>query len=133
MYVCMISYSLHPDSRPYRYLQSLIKRGDRVDVICLGRQGDPYREAYSGGHLYRIQTREFNERSPISHLIGLLKFFIRSAIVCTRLYFKRRYDLFHFHNVPDFGIFCTLIPKLAGVRVILDIHDIVAKNLAKMV
>lgn len=31
----------------------------------------------------------------------------------------------HFHNIPDFGVFCTLIPKLLGAKIILDIHDLV--------
>ena len=125
MNVCMVSYSLHPDSRVYRYLQSLNKRGDRVDVVCLGKIGEPYHESYSGGDIYRIQTREFNEQSPISHLMGLIKFLILSTVTCTRLYLKYRYELIHFHNVPDFGVFCTLIPKLIGAKVFLDIHDIV--------
>jgi glycosyltransferase involved in cell wall biosynthesis len=30
----------------------------------------------------------------------------------------------HVHNVPDFLVFAAILPKLAGARVILDIHDI---------
>jgi glycosyltransferase involved in cell wall biosynthesis len=35
------------------------------------------------------------------------------------------YDLIHVHSVPDFEVFAALIPKIAGAKVILDIHDIV--------
>src|ERR1019366_7076165 len=34
------------------------------------------------------------------------------------------YQLVHVHSVPDFLVFAALIPKLCGVPVILDIHDI---------
>ncbi len=121
----MVSYSLHPDARPYRYLKALNERGDRVDVICLRVEGEPYYETYDGGCIFRIQTRRYDERTPFTHLIRLVKFFFLSAYTCTRLHLKYRYDLIHFHNIPDFGVFCTLIPKMMGARIILDIHDIV--------
>jgi glycosyltransferase involved in cell wall biosynthesis len=38
---------------------------------------------------------------------------------------SRPYDIVHVHSVPDFEVFAALVPKLAGARVILDIHDIV--------
>jgi glycosyltransferase involved in cell wall biosynthesis len=44
-------------------------------------------------------------------------------LTCKNL--KRRYDLIHVHNVPDFLVFAAWGPKLTGAKVILDIHDIV--------
>ncbi len=41
----------------------------------------------------------------------------------TRLDLKNRYDLIHVHNIPDFLIFCALLPRLRGCPVILDVHD----------
>jgi len=37
---------------------------------------------------------------------------------------REPYDIIHVHSVPDFEVFATLIPRLMGARVILDIHDI---------
>jgi glycosyltransferase involved in cell wall biosynthesis len=42
----------------------------------------------------------------------------------TALQLRRRYDVVHVHNVPDFLVFAALVPKLAGARIILDIHDV---------
>src|SRR4029079_10207906 len=36
---------------------------------------------------------------------------------------SRRYHLVHVHNMPDFLVFSSLIPKLFGARVLLDLHD----------
>ena len=37
--------------------------------------------------------------------------------------FRKRYDLVHVHNMPDFLVFGALAPKLRGARVMLDLHD----------
>jgi glycosyltransferase involved in cell wall biosynthesis len=37
---------------------------------------------------------------------------------------RKRYDVVHVHNPPDFLIVAALIPRLLGARVILDIHDL---------
>lgn len=76
-------------------------------------------------HLYRIQTRSYNEKGPLSYLMQMSRFFILSSIWCIRLYAAQRHDVFHFHNIPDFGVFCTMIPKWLGAKIILDIHDLV--------
>jgi glycosyltransferase involved in cell wall biosynthesis len=36
---------------------------------------------------------------------------------------KQRYSAIHVNNMPDFLVFSTIIPRLFGAKVILDIHD----------
>jgi glycosyltransferase involved in cell wall biosynthesis len=43
---------------------------------------------------------------------------------------KRKYNLVHVHNVPDFLVFSAWLPKLAGAKIILDIHDILPEFFA---
>lgn len=126
MKICMISYSQYEfDNRVHRYAESLVERGDRVDVICLGSKGQSRNEVMNGVCLHRIQVRDYNENSPLSYLKNLLSFFFRSAYICTIMQFEKKFDVHHFHNIPDFGVFCTVIPKLLGAKIILDIHDLV--------
>ena len=126
MKVCMISYSQYEyDNRVHRYGASLLEHGDCVDVICLGRKGQPARTVIQGVRVIRIQTRDYNEKGPVSYLLRICAFFVRSFMMCTILHFRHRYHVMHFHNIPDFGVFCTLIPRLMGVKVILDVHDLV--------
>jgi glycosyltransferase involved in cell wall biosynthesis len=126
MKICMVSYSQYEfDNRVHRYAKSRIDRGDRVDVVCLGAEGQPKEEMWNGARLYRIQTRDYNEKNPLDYMVRMAMFFLRSSVVCTRLHFRNRYHVFHFHNIPDFGVFCTLIPRMTGAKVIHDVHDLV--------
>ena len=124
--ICMISYSQYEDdSRIYRYARALIKKGYQVDMIGLGAVGQTKVDSFEGVTIYRLQTRDFGETTPFSYLWRLSCFFIKSSFYATKLYFKNKYDVIHYHNIPDGGVFCTLIPKLLGAKIILDIHDVV--------
>ncbi len=54
----------------------------------------------------------------------LLKFWFSASLLLTRRHLRRRYDLIHVHNMPDFLVFAAWLPKLTGAKIILDIHDI---------
>jgi glycosyltransferase involved in cell wall biosynthesis len=123
---CMLAYAFYEtDNRIRRYAEALVKRGDEVEAIVLGRKGQPTEEIIKGVRVLRIQKRERDERRPISYLLKILMFFVRSAWVLTTRHLRSRYDVIHVHSVPDFQVFATLVPRLLGARVILDIHDIV--------
>ena len=48
----------------------------------------------------------------------------------TQLHARNSYDLIHIHNMPDFLVFAAWYPKLTGVKLILDIHDLVPELFA---
>lgn len=122
----MVAYTFYEaDNRVRRYAEALAKRGDEVDAIALRREGQPRVEIIRGVRVFRIQKRLIDESGPFSYLRKLLMFFVRSMWLLTLRGLRQRYDVIHVHSVPDFQVFCTLIPRIMGTRVILDIHDIV--------
>lgn len=122
----MIAYTFYEsDNRVRRYAETLAKRGDKVDAIVLRRDGDQPQRELRGVRIISIQRRERNERHAVVYLLKLLQFFIRSAWTVTVQHLREPYDLIHVHSVPDFQVFSTVVPKLLGVPIILDIHDIV--------
>jgi len=124
--VCMMAYTFYEaDNRVRRYAEALVKRGDGVDAIALRREGQPRFEIIRGVRVYRIQERLIDEKGPFSYLRKLMMFFVRSMWFLTLQNLKQRYDIIHVHSVPDFQVFATLVPRIMGTRVILDIHDIV--------
>jgi glycosyltransferase involved in cell wall biosynthesis len=126
MKACMLAYTFYDaDNRVRRYAEALVKRGDQVDAIAVAREGQPAFEIIQGVRVFRIQKRLIDETGPVSYLIKLVLFFFRSAWLVTIKHLREPYDLIHVHSVPDFEVFATLIPRLMGARVILDIHDIV--------
>ena len=126
MRICMLAYTFYEsDNRVRRYAETLSERGDHVEAIALGCEGQPRHETIHGVEVYRIQNREINEKRNLSYLIKLLQFLFNSAFFLTRKHVRNPYDLIHVHSIPDFEVFATLIPKLMGAKIILDIHDIV--------
>jgi len=122
----MLAYAFYDsDTRIRRYAEALIGQGAAVDAIALRRQGQTTEEFVAGVRVFRLQKREYTEKGPLSYLLRLLLFFVRSAWVITVNHIRDPYDVIHVHSVPDFEVFATLIPRVMGARVILDIHDIV--------
>ena len=125
MRVCMVAYSFYEtDNRVRRYAEALARRGDQVDALAVGLPGQPRREVIEGVRVFRLQTRVRDEGGPFSYLIKLLFFFLRTAWFLTASQFRGPYALIHVHNLPDFEVFATLVPRLMGARVILDMHEI---------
>lgn len=126
MNMCMMAYTFYDsDNRVRRYAEALVKRGDSVDAIVLGQEGQASFEIVAGVHVYRIQKRVRDEGNPFTYLGKLLLFFMRSQWALLVRHLKVPYDIIHVHSVPDFQVFATIVPRLMGARVILDIHDIV--------
>jgi glycosyltransferase involved in cell wall biosynthesis len=130
--VCMLVYTFYEsDNRVLRYARALVDRGDQVDVIALGSgENQPRFEVVDGVNVYRVQRRLRDEKNKYSYLWRLVRFCFNSCICLCRLQFKHRYDVVHVHNVPDFLVFSAWLPKLAGVKIILDIHDILPEFFA---
>lgn len=123
--VAMVAYTFYEsDNRVMRYAETLAKRGDHVDIYALRRGDLPDNEVISGVHVHRLQGRLVNERNRFSYFWRLTMFFLRAFLQVSRSDAREKCDLFHVHSVPDFLVFTTLIPRLRGTPVILDIHDI---------
>jgi glycosyltransferase involved in cell wall biosynthesis len=126
MKICMLVYNFYEsDSRVRRYAETLAMRGDQVDVLSLRNRNQTRHGVLKGVNIFRIQERVQNEKNKLSYLIKLIRFFLKSAAVLTREHLRKPYDLVHVHSVPDFEVFAVLLLKLTGVKVILDIHDLV--------
>ena len=132
--VCMITHSFYEsDNRVIRYAETLAQRGDVVEVLALRRSQEiPREEITNGVKVFRIQNRFSKDAQSKSadFLWPLLRFLAVSSWWITRRHWRRRYDVVHVHNIPDFLVFAAWYPKLTGARVILDIHDIVPELFA---
>src|SRR6266436_263083 len=123
--VCMVAYTFYEtDSRVIRYAESLVQRGDQVDVFSLGKAGASAKETLRGVSVRRLQGRLFEESGRFSYLWRVLLFLARALYQVSIHDLSKRYDIIHVHSVPDFLIFTALLPRLRGVPVILDIRDI---------
>jgi glycosyltransferase involved in cell wall biosynthesis len=128
----MVVYNWYEtDNRVMRYAEALVSRGDSVDVIAVRLPGQAPFVRYRGVDLYRIQTRLADESSGrLNYLFRLTRFLLKSSWIVTKLHLHHPYSVVHVHSVPDFEVFSTLVPKIFGAKVILDIHDLVPELFA---
>jgi len=127
---CMVVYAIYPlgETRVQREAEALVRNGYQVDVICFRLHGQPALDKYKGVNIYREK-----DLFPIKHsisngifgkLLEYLSFFLSAFFRLTKLHLKENYATIQVHNLPDFLVFCALIPKLKKVPIILDLHDL---------
>lgn len=121
--ILMVVYSYFPqDVRPRREAEALINAGYTVDIICLRLPDQTKFENIYGVNTYRVNISK-SKSSRRKYILLYASFFIRSFFLLNRLFLINRYAVIHVHNMPDFLVFLSVIPKLFGSKVILDLHD----------
>jgi glycosyltransferase involved in cell wall biosynthesis len=122
--VVAVMYSTFPsDPRPRREAEILAKEGANVEVICLRETDDePQHESFNGVAITRIPLKR-RRGGKLSYLFQYGWFVLLSGAMLTIRTLRKRYDLVHVHNMPDFLVFSALVPKLLGAKVIIDLHD----------
>src|SRR5215813_10892429 len=122
--VLMIAYTNYQtDPRVIREAEAALSGGFDVDFIALRRAGDPPQELIRGIRLIHLDQTRYRGSGLISYVFSYLQFFFRCLVKTTWLQLERRYSVVHVNNMPDFFVFCALLPKLMGAKIILDIHD----------
>lgn len=129
---CMIVHAYYPlgETRVEREALALLAGGYSVDVICLRYRDEPACEVVDGVTVYRLPVSRKSVRNMLTQVVEYFAFFWLVFFKLLFLYPRRRYATIQAHNLPDFLIFSALIPKLAGARLILDIHDIMPEFMA---
>ena len=120
----VVLYSYYAtDPRPRREAEALARAGMEVDVICLRRDSsEPWHEKMNGVDVYHVPLKR--RRSGKLVYIAQYAWFLICAFVFLALKsFKKRYQIVHVHNMPDFLVFSSIVPKLRGAKVVLDLHD----------
>jgi glycosyltransferase involved in cell wall biosynthesis len=130
-YVCMIAYTDYViDARVRREAETLASQG--FDVMCLtATNGDePRRFALDRVEVQELRIPKYRGKSTTSYLRSYLRFLIAASAVCLRHMRHRRLDVVHVHNLPDFLVLAGLLPRLAGKKVVLDVHDSLPETFA---
>lgn len=120
----MIAYTnYHTDPRVIREAEAAAGAGFEVDFLALRRGEEPQEEWVRGVRVIHLNQVRYRGSGVLRYLYSYLQFFIRCFFKTASLHLARRYSVVHVNNMPDFFVFCALIPKLMGAKVILDIHD----------
>ncbi len=121
--VCIIRHGYYPrDPRVRKEAEALIDKGFEVDVLCLKDNGEKSRENVSGVNIYRLPLRR-HRQGMLVYILEYSVSFVMFAVIVLFHYFKKRYAVIQVNTLPDFLVFVTLIPKLCGAKVVLDMHE----------
>jgi glycosyltransferase involved in cell wall biosynthesis len=111
------------DSRVRREAEALVRAGRPVDVFALRRPGDPPEGELDGVVIHRLDVRRHQGAGIGVYVREYLDFMARATIALARAHRARRFALVHVDTLPDFLVFAAMPLKLAGVPVLLDLHE----------
>lgn len=120
--VCIISKFLYEnDTRLQQQAKTLRTANFNVDVLCLCGNHCNYK-VVEGINVYGV-IKPVAKDTIIKYLWSTIKFGIASFIKLQQLSFRKKYDLIVVHTLPESLIFISLIQKLRGTKVLLDVRD----------
>jgi glycosyltransferase involved in cell wall biosynthesis len=124
--VCAIVHSPYPpDTRVARETRVALELGYEVDIVAMQRRpGEPLRAIVDGAHVYRLPMIHRRGAGALATVLEYVGFTTLACLIVAALNVRRRYDVLHVNNPPDFLIVAALFPKLRGARVVLDVHDL---------
>lgn len=121
--ICVVRHGYYPlDPRVRKEVHALREAGYVVDVVCLRNKGEKKRENVQGVQVYRVGSQH-HRQSLLLYLYEYLFGFLVMFILVTVLFFRRRYHCIQVNTLPDVLVFVTLIPRLFGAKVLLDMHE----------
>ncbi|HEX5588456.1 MAG TPA: glycosyltransferase, partial [Acidimicrobiia bacterium] len=127
----MVVYATYPLNEPRvtREAEALVAAGFDVDVICLRGDGEPLHAWHRGVEIHRVPV-PIDKRSLGWQMLSYVRFLSRATVRLGRLHTRHPYRTVQVHNLPDFLVFCAVVPKLDGVPVLLDLHDLMPEFFA---
>jgi glycosyltransferase involved in cell wall biosynthesis len=129
--ICMIAYTNYAtDARVRREAETLASHGFQVRCLALKTGQVPSQFRLDGVEVQELPVLKYRGKSTLAYVGSYLRFLLSSSVTCLGLLFKGKLDVVHVHNLPDFLVLAGLVPRLAGSKVVLDVHDSVPETFA---
>lgn len=110
------------DPRVKREAEALVESGHRVVFLARRQHGEPNREIIEGVEVIKTPGLKNKCTSFVEYMVDYIIFFL---MILAHLSLRPlRYQAIHINNMPDFLVFAACLPRLLGVPVIHDVHDL---------
>jgi len=106
-----------------REAETLARNGNSVVCLSLCENAAPVTHVMRDVTVKELPVRKYRGKSNGAYIRSYVIFLILALVACTVLTLRRRLDVVHIHNMPDFLVFSAIVPRLLGMKVILDVHD----------
>ena len=121
--VCFIRHGYYPRGpRVSKEVRALLESGYSVDVLCLRYNGQKKKEDMEGVRVYRL-SHQRSRGSLLRYLYEYCLSFIKMTAMTTVLFFRNRYQCIQVNTLPDPLVFVTMIPRIFGAKVLLDMQE----------
>lgn len=126
--VAMVAYAGYlTDARIKNYVDALLDAGAKVDVFALGKVIGAYQE----GRLFlRCLGFKYPGTNSFTYLCEQVRFMVRALWHLLVRSLDKPFHIIHVHNMPNILALIGLPFKLAGTKIILDIHDTMPEAIA---
>jgi glycosyltransferase involved in cell wall biosynthesis len=122
--VAIVTHSYYDeDPRVRRQAEALVAAGRPVDVFALRRPDDAAEAELAGVRVRRLDVQRHQGAGLATYLVEYLAFFIRVALALVRAHPRRRFDVVQVATLPDWLVLAGLPLRLAGVPLLLDLHE----------
>lgn len=119
------------DARVRREAETLAGHGFHVRCLALTTDIMPAAAfILEGVEVQPLPVVKYRGKSKLAYLLSYLHFLLSSTVVCVRLLIRGELDVVHVHNLPDFLVLAGLLPRMAGCKIVLDVHDSVPETFA---
>jgi glycosyltransferase involved in cell wall biosynthesis len=120
---CIVRHACYPqDARELKHATAIAEAGYSVDVICLREKNERAVENVRGVWVYRIPMTH-KRGGALGYIIEYGLSFVLMSFVLLYRFLRCRYKVIHVSTMPDFLVFTSLIPRLLGAKVLLDLHE----------
>lgn len=122
----MLVHGSYPvvEPRVERQAQAARGAGWDVEVVAMRRRGEPANEYVDGVYVVRLPFGHVHGATIPALAREYVGFATCASVTVARRHLRRRYDVLHVHNPPDFLIAAGLLPKATGAGLVFDIHDL---------
>jgi glycosyltransferase involved in cell wall biosynthesis len=128
--VCVVRAFFVPDDvRVRREINALADAGHQVTVICMRSPGRARREWYGPVEIHRLPMTH-RRGGILRYLFEYVAFPVLAGLYLAALDLRRRFELIQVNTIPDWLVFAALGPRLRGVPVVLDLHELMPEFFA---
>jgi glycosyltransferase involved in cell wall biosynthesis len=111
------------DPRVRREAESVVAAGRPVVVAALRKPDGPPTSEIAGVRVHHLDVQRHQGAGLGVYLREYVSFLVRAMVTAVRLHRRERFALVQVHSLPDFLVFAALPLRLAGVPVLLDLHE----------
>src|SRR5213593_723692 len=121
--ICVIrQWNFPNDPRLGREVGALARAGYDVDVICVKWPDQPLFERSGRLAVFRVPISR-RRGGRVRYVVEFATFMVAATLLVALLAPFRRYAVVQVNSIPDSLVFVSLVPRLLGARVLLDLHE----------